>query len=294
MNRTFAQRLAWSHTAVACVVAIFAAAGCCPPPPPPPTSYFGPTDPMSRVVEGINANAAKINTLRVTHSYDARIVDDKGKEHTFSGDGYLLFRKPDDLLLVAKVLTQDAFTVGSNADRYWFTVPQQDTMWWGRKANLTAEKARQIPIRPDLILEVLGVFTVDTNFGQFPAPVMRFNHDRDCYMFTFVAPTPDRFVAVKEVWYDRRTLLPICVNLFDPNGRTVLRAYLSNPKEVEGANGGKLATQFDLLFVDDEGKHLSQMNFRLKDVRDHFKNLPNDASFAFPDEPGVGKIIEIK
>jgi len=44
---------------------------------------------------------------------------------------------------------------------------------------------------------------------------------------------PDRYVAQKEVWYDRKTKLPIKVLLFDPNGRVVLRADLSKHKPVQ-------------------------------------------------------------
>lgn len=276
---------------VAALVALGAGAGCCPV-QKARIGWNGPTEPMWKVVQGVNANASKITTLRVPHNYDALILDQNDKEHRFSGGGYLLFRKPDDLLLTAKVVTQDAFTVGGNAGRYWFTVPSEDTMWWGMKSNVGGEKASQIPIRPDLLPEVLGVHEIDTNFGQPPVPVMRFNNDEDAYMFTWTVPLRDRWAVVKEVWYDRQTLLPILVNLFDENGRIVIKAKLGDHQEVEGANGGKLATTIRLVFLGVNRQ--SQMDFRLHDPQARFKNLPNDASFAFPEEPGVGKIIEIK
>jgi hypothetical protein len=258
-----------------------------------PPDCSGPTEPMWKVVEAVNQNNASITSLRAAHSYDALIYDQQGKSHQFSGDGYLLFRKPDDLLLTAKVLTEEAFTVGSNADRYWFTVPRQNTMWWGLKSNFTAEKARDIPIRPDLLLEVLGILDIDTNFKQPPVPTMRFNSDACAYMFVWNAPLPDRWIAVKEVWYDYQTKLPRLVLLFDENGRVILRAYLSDHKPVEGTSG-KIAHEFRLYFPENK----SQMTFRLRDVRNTIKQrnvtIPNDASFAFPEEPGVDKLIEIK
>ena len=258
------------------------------------TAYNGPTEPMATIVQRINQNNAPIRSLYASHSFEALLYDDKGKGHAFSGDGRLLFRKPDDLLLKAKGVV-DFFEVGSNADRYWFTVypGEVSTQWWGEKSRFTQSKASQIPIRPDLLLEVLGVLDLDTNFMRPPAPTMRFNNDADAYMFVWAAPLPDRWVALKEVWYDRRTALPKLVLLFDENGRIVLRAYLSEHRDVEGIQG-KIATRFELYFPETR----SRLSFRLLDVRSQFQRgkatLPNDASFAFPEDPGVEKRIEIK
>lgn len=257
--------------------------------------YVGPTQSMRQVVEEINRNNASIRTLRTAHTFEALLYDDKGKSHAFSGDGYLLFRKPEELLLTAGGVIGKFFEVGSNADRYWFTVypDEVSTQWWGDKANFTPEAARQIPIRPDLLLEVLGVLDIDTNFKSPPVPVMRFNNDEHAYMFLWNVPLPDRWVAQKEVWYDRETKLPKLVLLFDTNGRIILRAYLSDHKTIEGASG-KIASRFDLYFPESK----SHLTFQLKDIRDKFQkgrvSIPNDASFEFPEDPGVKKRVEIK
>src|SRR5688572_33205222 len=113
--------------------------------------------------------------------------------------------------------------------------------------------AQPIPIRPDLLMEVLGVFTIDPNLQRFPAPVMRFNNDEDAYMFTWIMPQVDRFVAVKEVWYDRKTMRPRLVNLFGREGRILLRAYLSKhrPVKIEGVAEDQQPTvpgRYDLVF----------------------------------------------
>jgi len=52
--------IAQSFAPLACVVALLA--GCAKVQPPPP-GYYGPTDTMSKVVQDINANNAKIKTL---------------------------------------------------------------------------------------------------------------------------------------------------------------------------------------------------------------------------------------
>src|SRR6266404_2231663 len=75
--------------------------------------YYGPTQTMPQVIGLINANNAKITTLRAAHSFEATLVDDKGKSRTFSGDGYLLYMKPDNLLLTAGGIIK-YFEIGSN------------------------------------------------------------------------------------------------------------------------------------------------------------------------------------
>jgi hypothetical protein len=254
---------------------------------------------MAQVVQDINANNAKIKTLRAAHSFQATLVDEKGKSHTFSGDGYLLFAKPDNLLLTAGNSILKFFEVGSNDKQYWFTAfpDEVSTQWFGDKERLTDAAARQIPIRPDLILEVLGVSTIDTDFLTPPVPVMRFNNDADAYMFTWNRPLTNRWIAEKEVWYDRKTRLPRLVLLFDANGRILLRAYLTDPKPVKNTGGAMIASRYDLFFPENK----SHMNFRITDspeIPDTIQKgrikIPNPASFAFPEEPGVKKQIEIK
>jgi hypothetical protein len=278
----------------ACVVALLA--GCAPKPGPTRTPYTGPTDPLDKVVRDVNANNAKVTTLRCAHTFEATLVDDQGKSRTFSGGGYLLFTKPENLLLTASGVIP-YFEIGANDDRYWFTAfpDEVSTQWWGEKAKLTDAAARQIPIRPDLLLEVLGVSEIDTNLLAPPVPVMRFNNDERAYMLVWNRPLPTRWIAEKEVWFDVETKLPRLINLFDANGRIILRAYLSDHQPVP-ETGGKIATKYDLYFPENK----SRMAFRLTEVRPYIsgpKNrgrIPNAGSFAFPEEPGVKKQIEIK
>jgi len=256
--------------------------------------YTGPTLPLPQLVDQINANNSRITTLRALHTFEATLVDDKGKSHTFAGDGALLYTKPDKLLLTAKGIIT-FFEIGSNSDEYWFTAfpDEVSTQWWGNKNNFTEEAARQIPIRPDLLLEVLGVNTIETNLLQPPVPVLRFNNDARAYMLVWSAPLKNRWAAEKEVWYDVDTKLPKLVLLFDANGRIILRAYLRDHKPVPGV-GGQIATNYDLFFPENK----SHMALRLTDVQPYITKgkirIPNPGSFARPTDPGVRKQIEIK
>jgi hypothetical protein len=102
-----------------------------------------------------------------------------------------------------------------------------------------------------------------------------------------------RWVAVKEIWYDLQTKLPKLILLFDNNGRVILRAYLTEHKKMEDADG-VVATNYDLFFPENK----SRMTFRITTLRAEFKRgparFPNDATFAFPEDPGVEKRVEIR
>lgn len=260
--------------------------------------YTGPTDPMAVVVEAINRNNNLVPTLWARHYYEATIVDEQGKGHFVNGDGALLYRRPQGMRLVGtKPGVGTVFEVGSTDDRYWLSIaPEMDTMWWGNYEHLGKPCVAQVPIRPDMVLEVLGVTTFNTNFLEPPVPVMRFNPDADAYTFVWNVPLPNRWVAVKEVWYDRQTKLPRLVLLFDENGRVVLRARLSNHTAVEVPDvpreqWPKVATNYQLYFPDTGTK----MSFELSDLVLDKNGVPGRRGIAFPkaDLEKFAKVIQL-
>jgi hypothetical protein len=207
-------------------------AGCCPTPRPP---YTGPTDPMVKVVADINSNNAKVPTLWAHHYYSADIVDQKHQSHHVGGDGVLMFIAPMSMRLKGdNGIIGTVFELGSNPQTFWLKLSPDtgDTMWWGSWANLPLinPDTLGIPIRPDMVLDVLCIATINTNFNVLPVPTMRFNNAASednpggAYVFIWNAKLPDHWYAAREVWYDRITKLPTLVLLYDTNGRVVMRA----------------------------------------------------------------------
>ncbi|HEX4794256.1 MAG TPA: hypothetical protein VH370_10720 [Humisphaera sp.] len=250
--------------------------------------YFGPTDSMDRVVADINANNEKIPSLWSSLYYRANIVDEKKQEHSLNGEGVFLYRQPNDLRLIGRMApVQTIFDIGSNREGYWLRViPQISTMWYGRYQDLANAdlRAQHIPIRPDLVMGVLTVATINTNFSQLPAPTMRFNNEKDAYMFVWITRLPDRWLAYREVWYDRATRRPTLVILYDGDGRAVIRAELGLYKPVPVPNLPKekwpqVATDYKLTFPDTG----STMQFTLSDdLALSNRGAPNNASFTMP------------
>lgn len=285
------------HLIVGC--GLLAAGGCCNvQKSAQPKAYYGPTEPMAAVVAAVNANNEKIPTLWASLNYSAT-VNDHGSVHSVSGgDGILLYSRPANFRLVAKKeFVGTVFDLGTNGKEYWLeVVPGTNRMWWGRYDDLvrTPVGKSPIPIRPDLVLEVLGVGVIDTDFNLPPVPTMRFNNEQDAYMLVFNVHAPDRWIALKEVWYDRATRRAKLVVLYDADGRAVLRAGLSMYTKVqvpgeEEKNWPEMAGDFKLFFPDSG----SRMEFTMRDVRLYKQapggrlKIPNAASFSIPDVSGT-------
>jgi hypothetical protein len=260
--------------------------------------YQGPTLPLRELVAGINSNNDKLGTLRSEGSFEANI-NDNGRMRFLNGQVTLLYSQPASMRLIGKKdIAGQIFEIASNPERYWVIVRgDTDTMWTGTYANFANVDPSQIPVRPDLVMEVLGITPINTNFLQEPVPVMRFNNDARAYMLVWQSRLSDHWAAQKEIWYDLKTLLPKYVFLFDPNGRIVLRAYLSGhePVEVPGLpqdQWPKVATRYDLLFAETQSTikiELSKDNLALKR-----NNAPSERSFIFPGEnAGVSRTIDL-
>jgi hypothetical protein len=267
-----------------------------------PKPYYGETLPMAGVVERINANNSKVPTLRASISdFEATYFDEAGKRHEEVFSGTILYRSPRDVLVIGgKGPKPRALEIGSNQDTYWFALRGigPDTAWWGRYKHLGSKCAEPIQIRPDLVVEVLGLSMINPDFNQLPVPVMRFNHGVDAYMFIWNkrSDAGDRWVAVKEVWYDRATFRPKAVVLFDANGRVELEAVLARPVAVEAANVPReqwpiVASEYRLFFPASG----SRLLLRLSDPVLRYKGLPNDGTFVFRPEAGdgVSKVVQL-
>jgi hypothetical protein len=280
----------WRGFAVACALAGCVARG--------PQIYTGPTITLDELAEHINANNSRIPTLWAHQDFDGEIVDEKHNSHSVSAQGVLLYRGPSELRIVGDSdFGTPIFELGVNEQDYWLkVVPQLDTLWWGHLSDIGKPNTQRIPIRPDLILDVLAVGTLDQNFKHEPFPVMRFNNDADAFMVDWLVRGEDRLLIRKEVWYPRESLLPGLVLLFDNRGRAVLRAHLTDFKPVPIDNLPKdqqplVATKFDLFFPDTG----SSMRFTLTDLALTHNGIPHVGSIHLPDldRGDVSHVVEL-
>ncbi|MGF1633864.1 MAG: hypothetical protein ACFCVE_08460 [Phycisphaerae bacterium] len=330
----------------------------------PTGAYFGPTDSFDEVVAAVNANNVNVETLYADGYFEAQFVTPaeavgggEARSNYLNGQVRLLYERPGNVRLVGlKDIAGQIFDLGANDELFWLILRGDiDTMWYGRlqddqgvaqqasavqrgldapgnqaeaaqaeDAQAEAAQADEVPIRPDLIIEVLGIGLIGPDLLTEPVPVMRFNNDADAYMLTWQrragadeagadAAGPDaagadggdgpaRWVPVKEIWYDRQTKLPEVVLLFGPRGRVAVRAYLSEHRAVEEAPGGvgvmvsedaapMVAGRYQLFFPETG----DVMSIELEQVYFERDGVPNELSFRFPgDRAGVSNVRQVR
>lgn len=282
----------------AAILAVGLLAGCCPKPPlgRSATYYAGPTEPLDSVVNKINQNNAKLPSLWCSMDFQAWITDG-GKTTYVDGYGDIQYRSPADFRLNCKKTgVGDILVLGTNPDTYWLTVKpdQVDTMWWGRTKFIGSPCAQAIPIDPTLVAQVLGVGHIETNFLSQPAPVLRFSNDDDAYIITWNVRLADQWATQREVWYDRKTLVPFRVLLYGEKGRVLLRADLSDHRAVKTDQGSPVGAKVAGVYVLSFPDSGSRMILRLRDTLVSRKGFPKDISFQLPlQNPGVAKVIEV-
>lgn len=291
---------------VGVVMVGLAVAGCCGPNHAATRApYMGPTESLAELIRDINANNSRIPTLVAHHYYEAHIVDEKGRHHDVTGDGALLYLAPLDMRLRANaVAAGPVFDLGSNKSQFWMLAGPQagDTLWWGRYDDLTRLDPDRlgIPIRPDMVLDVLSISTANTDLTQLPAPVLRVDADNSRYVLTWVTRVADRWVALREVWYDLPSKRPQVVLLYDLKGRVVLRGELDKFRQVvvpgmPQADWPWMPGNYKLTFPDTGSTLVFTLDqAELTNVENGVRR-PNPKSFRMPnpENPGVGHVIQI-
>lgn len=134
-----------------------------PAPPPEPEE-------VSTVVDRVNANADRMpDDVMLKSSYveiQAGLIDEDGKETSYEGDGSLYFVKPNYLHLTFKHgLAGRMAEIGSDGERYWLWYKETKKVWWGKYKHLDKPRLRDMPIRPDQLIEALGVTRLPSGFG---------------------------------------------------------------------------------------------------------------------------------
>jgi hypothetical protein len=259
---------------------------CTSPAPPLPHGYYGPTLPLPELIGRINENNAKIPTLWAHEHFSATLVDRQAnKSAHIDGYGALLYTAPNQMKLTAKDEFVDLFEMGSNGKQFWLWEKHDQVFWWGDYASEQNIQSAQIPVRPDMVMEMLGVRPIDGDLLSEPFPTVRFNNAADAYMVDWHSRTPGEWVVAKEIWYDRATLHPMRVLLFDAQGHVALWAHLTNfvpiklPDDPEQSHWPFIASQYELYFPYSG----TRMSFELSDVSLTRSGRPNGSTYLMPD-----------
>lgn len=252
---------------------------------------------LAELTEEVNRNNRAITSLWASGYFEASLREEReGPVTSVNGDLTLMYLADDRLLIRAKKPGIDVFELGSNGETFWLALPTENLLYIGSFANLDPEATARLPVRPDLVLEVLGVTPLPSDLLAPPVPMLRYNPDNSAYMLTFAEPLDGgahpRWQVVKEAWYDRETLLPSNIILFDRDGRPVLRAYLRNHQEIDVSGGTNpvTATRYDLYFPQTGSTMRIDLDRELLLKR---RGFPREQSFRVPDRSRFEQVHDL-
>lgn len=271
------------------------------PPLPPALS-------LPELVERINENNQKLPSLWAKGYFEALIIEERGGKPSpvLNGTITALHLKPDRLRLKAeKDIFNDVFDMGTDGERLWIGLPLEKQAYIGTVDNIDPEATEGLPLRPDLILQVLGVNLLPTDLTSWPAPVLEYNPDVGLHMVRFVEPAElgqPRLKVSKQVWYEvpsepELAPLPVKVILSGDDGRPLLVANLSRHARVgTGDDAPLVATRFLLYFPDTGSKMRIDLNEDDLALvrRTRRTSVPNAASFRFsPSDVGATEVFTL-
>jgi len=226
-----AGREAWG---VAASLAVWLA-GCLPEAPP----LAPPPAPLAEVVARVNANNQRVEGVYGAHCALAGVLsDENGRARRVDMQGPLRYGKPRQFYLDLKAFggLAGGATIGSNAERYWVAIDggELDNFVWGKYEHLDEPDVREFPLRPDLLMEALGVNPLPAARGGLLEPVRRSSSDYD--ELIYLRFTEDgRLVIDREYYLDRRPPFLIRrIVMRDAVGAEAMEARLNDYKRIGG------------------------------------------------------------
>lgn len=212
----------------------------CPDGPGPRTPLH--VVPLSQSVSIVNENLGQVKGgLRASGTVTGKYVSPDGRTHDlgFGMNGELSVIPPLHMRFDIQELGQTQILFGSNSDLYWLYLrPDQDTYRWGEHANVEQVADSELPLRPDQLIEALGLNGLPETATDIELLGLVQRVEPDWQQMIFVQPGPDgQPLLIKECWlerYDRR--LPRQILFRDRLGRVHMHATLDDyaPIRVEG------------------------------------------------------------
>jgi len=205
----------------------------------PPREVLRPTlvpdAPKVTVIARVNENADAMDfLLRAGGVSAAGEFLREGHRESFHLTGTLLYRKPMSLYLKLEHIG-GSIEAGSNEREFWFWEKVDSPRYsWGMHEYMPDDADTDIPLRPDLLVEVLGFggLPEDTTGPQGPLFWVGPQH---CELIFMDRDEDDQLYITKTIDLDRNEpFLVRSVVFFRSNGRPWMQAKLSDYRKVEG------------------------------------------------------------
>lgn len=206
----------------------------------PEVETVPPPEPWDVVLERVNANSRKMDFLlrAIPANAAGRLTLDDGRQETFDLPAKLLFRKPRGLFLQLEHALFGKIEIGSNDEEFWTWIQfDEPRYWWGRHDLIASGTATDMPIRPDHLVDVLGLSDLPEQTGGPLGPIPWLGSNRYELNFLGRDPVTEQLYYTRSVDIDRREPFLIReVVYFRRDGRPYLTADLNDYRPIDGTD----------------------------------------------------------
>lgn len=210
--------------------------------------------PMRGAISLVNDNNRGLQlTLKSKGGFArCRFTDQDGSQRKFDVDANLIVHCPRCMRLDMSVLGKSYFVFGSNDERYWVEQPDARALTWGRHNRDLEPNANDLIIRPELIVDALGISLIPEGDGSGAGPMQRLTDTHQQLIFyEDSGRNPGRIS--KEFWLSRFAPQLIDRVIFrDPMGQLVMDAKLGKYKPIV-AGGPLIPHRFEVQWPATEG-----------------------------------------
>jgi hypothetical protein len=251
---------------------------------------------MPEVIARVNENNRKMDFLLRVGGVSAsgrwrRGRDPSGQSTSFDMTGAMFYRKPRCLFLKLTHTFGGEIQVGSNDHQFWVWERGKDKRyWWGEHQWMKGGSEADLPIRPDVLLDVLGLGELPAETSGPGGPVFWVREAGYQLIFLERDEFGQSHIS-KVVEIDRRPpFLVRSITYFDPDGRPVMSVDLSEYKQVEDST---VLAPWRVLMRSLENDSRLEMKFLT--MRRH-KDARAEANFISPMQRGVqdlGRVIRV-
>lgn len=241
---------------------------------------------MDQAIGLVNANTSRVTTcLKAAGWADGWFTDQAGRRRRFDlPHTSLQVIAPRHLYLSAKsgLLTEELM-LGSNDHKYWLHVRQDDdTYRHGTHAGLADEPVEAMPLRPDQLIEALGLNGLPQDTTGPDGPIQRVVDEYQ--QLIFLAYTADgQGLIRKEYWLDRYEPRLIRRIVFrDGMGRVAMESRLDGYKPM-GRDGPLLPRRIRVEWPQEAGA----LNLRISGWKTMPTRGPSHPAFVAPHDRGM-------
>jgi len=197
---------------------------------------------LEQLVENINSNASKLQTLKATVDIDSSVLEQKKDKVTDNPQiaGYILVRKPEMLRMIGlvPVVHNHMFDMVSNGKNFELAIPVKNKFIVG--SNRQPAKPSPQPmenLRPQHISDALLLKPIDPE-KEIPVlehtteivkdPKTHKDAEQDAYTLLVINKDESGSYLARKIVFSRTDLLPHEQYIYDRMGRLVTYAHYEN------------------------------------------------------------------